>query len=141
MAGLDDEEQPARPRWLLWLMAVVLLAVVLGMLNIGRLILRPDPVDAAVAAHPELAAGKALVEASDCMRCHAVTRQAVGPSFQEIAARHAGRADAVEFLAGKIRNGSVGDWGRIVMPRHPQIAEDDARRMAEWVLATQPVAR
>ncbi|GAB2462667.1 hypothetical protein GCM10027082_12800 [Comamonas humi] len=140
MVDMDDEA-PARPRWLGWLIAIVLLAVVLGLLNIGRLILRPDPVDAAVAARPELAAAKALVEASDCMRCHAAARQAVGPSFQEIAARHANRADAVEFLAGKIRNGSVGDWGRVVMPRHPQIGEDDARRMAEWVLAAPPAAR
>lgn len=133
-----DDEAPARPRWLGWLIVLVLLVVVLGLLNIGRLILRQDPLDAAAASRPELATGKALVEASDCMRCHAATRQAVGPSFQEIAARHADRGDAVEFLAGKIRNGSVGDWGRIIMPRHPQIADNDARRMAEWVLAHRP---
>jgi len=137
MVDLDDDA-PARPRWLAWLIAIVLLAVVLGLLNIGRLILRTDPVDAAIAARPGLAAAQARVEASDCMRCHAAVRQAVGPSFQDIAARHANRADAVAFLAGKIRNGSVGDWGRVIMPRHPQIADDDARRMAEWVLAHRP---
>ena len=75
------------------------------------------------------------------LRCHGMDRHYVGPSFQQIAARYRDRADAVDYLAGKIRNGSVGDWGRIVMPRHPQIAEGDARRMAEWVLAAAPAAR
>ena len=70
--------------------------------------------------------GRALVEASDCLRCHGLERHAVGPGFRQIAARYAGRSDAGEYLAGRIREGSVGVWGRTLMPRHPQITEAQA---------------
>ena len=62
-------------------------------------------------------------------------RHYVGPSFQQIAARYRDRADAVDYLAGKIRNGSVGAWGRTVMPRHPQVTEAQAREMAQWLVS------
>lgn len=83
-------------------------------------------------------AALALVRASDCLRCHLPARKAVGPGWQAIAERHAGNPQAVELLARKIREGSVGDWGRVIMPRHPQVSEADARVMAQWVLAQRP---
>ena len=57
---------------------------------------------------------------------------------REIAARYAGRRDAAEYLAGRIREGSVGVWGRTLMPRHPQITEAQALQMAQWLLALPP---
>lgn len=62
-------------------------------------------------------------------------RYYVGPSFQEIAVRYRDRADAVDYLARKIRNGSVGEWGRTVMPRHPQVTEAQTREMAQWLVS------
>ncbi len=57
--------------------------------------------------------------ASNCMRCQ-------------------GRPDAVDYLAGKIRNGGSGEWGRTLMPRHPQLSEEQARQMAQWVMPLPP---
>ena len=51
----------------------------------------------------------------------------------------AGRADAPDYLARKIREGSVGVWGRTLMPRHPQITQEQAVQMAQWLLAMAPV--
>ena len=113
--------------------------MVLGLLNVGWRILSPGPtvaaMQAAQQARPELAEGLAQIEGSDCMRCHGLERHYVGPSFQQVAERYRGRADAEDYLARKIREGSVGEWGRTVMPRHPQVTEAQARHMAQWLLA------
>lgn len=142
---IDDEENyPPRPRWMGWAIAVVMAASALGVANIGWRILKVSPAERAadpqVARHPELAEGKKLVEGSDCMRCHGWERRYVGPSFVAIAERYRGRADAAEYLAGKIRGGGAGEWGNAIMPRHPQINEDQSLQMARWLLATRPAA-
>ena len=95
--------------------------------------------DAAAAPQTTSLAGQALVEASDCLRCHGMDRRYVGPSFRQIAARYQDRSDAAAYLARKIREGSVGEWGRTVMPRHPQVTEVQAHAMALWVLSL-PIA-
>ena len=145
----DDETPPPRPRWLGWALLVFMALVVLGMLNLGWRMLQPGPgaasaaerasgaggPDGSAALPPSAPAGLRLVEASDCLRCHGMERYYVGPSFQQIAARYRDRADAVGYLAGKIRNGSVGEWGRTLMPRHPQVTEAQAREMAQWLVS------
>ena len=94
--------------------------------------------EAAAAPQATSLAGQALVEASDCLRCHGMDRRYVGPSFRQIAARYQDRPDAAAYLARKIREGSVGEWGRTVMPRHPQVTEVQAQAMALWVLGLPP---
>ena len=69
------------------------------------------------------------------MSCHGLVHKQVGPGFAQIAERYRGDADAPGRLAGKIRNGSVGTWGRVIMPRHPHISESDAQALARWVLS------
>ncbi|RZL59343.1 MAG: cytochrome C, partial [Variovorax sp.] len=44
-------------------------------------------------------------------------------------------ASASVRLAIKIRAGSVGAWGRVIMPQQTQVTEAEARLLAEWVLA------
>ena len=160
----DDDTPPPRPRWLGWALIAFGLLVALGMLNLGvRMVLsaKPppqtetpqppasaNPADptapaagasgAAVAPKTTSLAGQALVEASDCLRCHGMDRRYVGPSFRQIAARYQDRPDAAAYLARKIREGSVGEWGRVVMPRHPQINDVQAQGMALWVLGLPP---
>ena len=38
-------------------------------------------------------------------------------------------------LADKLRDGSVGAWGRVIMPRQPHMSLDESRRLAQWVLS------
>ncbi|KLO61205.1 cytochrome C [Delftia tsuruhatensis] len=142
--GADDEgdDAPQRPRWLGWALVVFMLLVALGVFNIGWRIMRGPavgattaPAAAAVTADAQLAAGKALVEGNDCLRCHGLVRHYVGPSFQQIAGRYRGREDAADHLARKIREGGAGEWGRAIMPRHPHIDTAQSLQMAAWLLS------
>ncbi|MCX7507858.1 MULTISPECIES: c-type cytochrome [Delftia] len=142
--GADDEgdDAPQRPRWLGWALVVFMLLVALGVFNIGWRIMRGPavgattaPAAAAVTADAQLAAGKALVEGNDCLRCHGLVRHYVGPSFQQIAGRYRGREDAADYLARKIREGGAGEWGRAIMPRHPHIDTAQSLQMAAWLLS------
>jgi S-disulfanyl-L-cysteine oxidoreductase SoxD len=84
---------------------------------------------AAVAAGPDL---NGLLAKNACTACHAVERKLVGPSFQEIAKKHAGRTDAVAYLGQKIKAGGVGVWGQIPMPAQ-NISAQDAQTLATWL--------
>ncbi len=87
---------------------------------------------AAAASAPRPAAALALVNKFSCTGCHGMTNKIVGPAFQEIGRKYAGRADAAAYLAGKIRMGSNGVWGPIPMP--PQTLSDaDAQAIAQWL--------
>lgn len=79
-----------------------------------------------------------LAQKSDCMSCHGLVHQQVGPGFAQIAARYRGDADAPTRLAGKIRNGAVGAWGRVMMPSHPQLTDAETLALARWVLSQPP---
>ena len=140
---IDDEDNyPPRPRWIGWLIGLVMLASALGVANIGWRIFKVSPAEKAsdhvVSIKPELAAARKRVEGADCLRCHGWERTYVGPSFVNIAVEYHARSDAQQYLAGKIRGGSVGVWGNVIMPRHPQISEEDALQMARWVLSAEP---
>jgi cytochrome c len=90
------------------------------------------PATVAAGAPPAPAAGAtALVQKNSCFACHAPDSKLVGPSWQDIAKRHAGKAD---YLAGKIQAGGSGSWGQIPMPPQ-QIAETEARAIANWLAA------
>lgn len=97
------------------------------------------PVVATVAAAPAAAGGGgdaaaawSLAQKNSCVACHGLENKLVGPSFREIAKKHGARADAVAYLAGKIRAGGAGVWGAIPMP--PQnLGEADAKIMATWL--------
>ena len=79
--------------------------------------------------HPPASAVAALLQKNNCTACHAAGQRIVGPSWSEVAGRHAGKAD---YLAGKIRSGGSGVWGSIPMP--PQsLDETSARQIADWL--------
>jgi cytochrome c len=89
-----------------------------------------------VAAAP--AAGgdaKALLAANACLACHGINNKIVGPGFNEILAKHKGRADMEAYLMGKIKNGGVGVFGQMPMPAQPQLKDADARTIAQWIAA------
>jgi cytochrome c len=73
-----------------------------------------------------------LLKRNACNACHAAAQKIVGPAFQEIARKHADRADLVDYLAGRIRNGGQGVWGAIAMPAQP-LPEGEARSIAGWI--------
>jgi len=88
---------------------------------------------AGVAAGAPAAAGSAmpgeLLARNSCTACHAPDRKTIGPSWAEIAARHAGQG---AYLAGKIKSGGAGVWGSMPMPPQ-EISAEDAQRIAAWL--------
>ena len=79
-------------------------------------------------------ASEDLFKKSNCMACHALEQKRLGPSMKQVAAKYDGDGSAVDRLVKKIRKGGVGVWGQMPMPPQPQVAEADARTLAEYIL-------
>ncbi|KIG02651.1 c-type cytochrome [Caballeronia concitans] len=80
----------------------------------------------------------AIARSNACMGCHAVDRKLVGPSFQQVAAKYKGDAQAPAKLAKKVKDGGAGVWGSIPMPSHPAMNDGDIKTVVAWVLAGAP---
>ena len=81
-------------------------------------------------------ANEQLAKQKGCMACHDLKAKKVGPSYADVAKKYAGRADAVDYLAGKIKKGGVGVWGSVPMP--PQnVSDAEAKQLAQWVLSVK----
>jgi cytochrome c len=92
----------------------------------------PAPVKVAAGPASSAAANvDPLLQKNNCLACHAAERKLVGPSWKDIAQKHAGK---VEYLTGKIRNGGSGVWGAIPMPAQ-NLSEADAKQIAAWLAA------
>ncbi|MBA4262389.1 MAG: cytochrome C [Comamonadaceae bacterium] len=93
---------------------------------------------AVVALAPAASAGanvNNLLAANACTACHGVKNKIVGPSFVEIAAKHKGKANLEEYLAGRIKGGGSGVFGAVPMPPQPQLSDADAKTLAAWIAA------
>ena len=104
-------------------------AALASVLLVGAL----NPVAVALAA--DALAAPDLARKHGCMSCHGMVRKQVGPGFAQVAERYRNDTEAPARLAAKIRNGSVGAWGRVIMPRQLQVSEADALVLAKWVLS------
>ena len=76
-----------------------------------------------------------LAKKNNCLACHAVDKKIVGPSYQDVAKKYAGQADAEATLDKSIKAGGSGKWGPIPMPAQPQLSDADAKVLAAWILA------
>jgi len=84
------------------------------------------------------AAAKALASKSACLACHAVDKKLVGPAFKDVAAKHAGQADALEKVSARIKSGGSGMYGPVPMPAQAQLKDDELKLLAGWILAGAP---
>jgi cytochrome c len=95
------------------------------------------PAPVVVAAAPATSGNdpKALLNANSCTACHGMKSKVVGPGFNEIAAKHKGRADIEAYLIEKIKNGGSGVYGAVPMPAQPQLKDAEAKAIAQWIAA------
>jgi cytochrome c len=84
---------------------------------------------AAAPAAANNAAVQALLQKNNCTACHAADQRLVGPSWADVAKRHAGKPDD---LAARIRSGGSGAWGTIPMPAQT-LEESALRQIAGWL--------
>jgi cytochrome c len=78
-------------------------------------------------------ANMALAQKNACMACHALDKKLVGPSYQDVAKKYAGK-DGTE-LAKSIKAGGSGKWGPVPMPAQAALSDADALTLAKWILA------
>ena len=78
-----------------------------------------------------------LTKKYNCVACHAEAAKKVGPSYKDVAAKYAGKADAVDYLTKKIKTGGAGVWGPIPMPAHPQVSDADSKAMATYIMSVK----
>ncbi|MFA6972769.1 MAG: c-type cytochrome [Gallionella sp.] len=88
-----------------------------------------------------LFAGSALAEdmpkegKAKCGACHSVDKKMVGPSFKDVAAKYAGKADAEKTLIANITKGGAFGWKLGTMPPKGLGAKDDEiQSMAKFIL-------
>jgi cytochrome c len=76
-----------------------------------------------------------LAEKHNCRFCHEKGSDSLGPSLKEIALEYSANPEAEEILLKRISNGSIGNWGDVMMP--PQISatnHDEIRALVRFIL-------
>ncbi|SCC93204.1 Cytochrome c-551 [Thiomonas sp. X19] len=77
----------------------------------------------------------ALAKAKNCLACHAVDKKLVGPSYQDVAAKYAGKPGAEATLVNAVLHGVSGVWGPVPMPANPQVTPAEAKELVTWILS------
>lgn len=76
-----------------------------------------------------------LATEKNCMVCHSVTVDSIGPSFKRIADYYRGKQLSPLAIEFKIINGSVGTFGQLPMPANSQVSLTDAFFLRSWILS------
>ena len=79
--------------------------------------------------------GSHLIASNDCLTCHKVDEQSVGPSYKAIATKYELNEGNIENLAHKIIKGGKGLWGDAEMTPHPNLPHPQANEMARYILS------
>ena len=79
-------------------------------------------------------AGIELAQKKNCLTCHTLDQKLVGPAYRDVAAKYAGREDALSLLSAKVQKGGTGVWGSAVMPPNP-VTPEEARELVAWILS------
>ena len=87
-----------------------------------------------LSSNPDYVKGLELIGKSDCLTCHKVSDNLIGPSYKQVAEKYENTEENVAMLAGKIIKGGQGVWGQVPMTAHPTISEDDAKAMVKYIM-------
>ncbi len=87
-----------------------------------------------ITANPDYGKGLALIASNDCLTCHKVDEKVIGPAYQDVANKYAGKDTALTYLAHKIIHGGGGVWGTVAMTPHDSLPEADAEQMVKYIL-------
>jgi len=87
-------------------------------------------------SYAQNSSGPNLVQQYGCLNCHNTDQKLVGPAYKAVSEKYqADTMSAINTLAQKIKTGGAGNWGRIPMPPHPNISDEDAKTMVTWILS------
>jgi cytochrome c len=71
----------------------------------------------------------------DCLACHKVVGNSVGPAMVQVALKYKSDPKAPAYLAKKIVNGGSGVWGDREMAAHPQLTQPQVSAMVKYILS------
>ena len=83
---------------------------------------------------PTAQASEELAKKYNCLACHQTDKKLVGPSYQDVAAKYKGQADAADKPVAKVKAGGVGVWGQVPMPPNPTVPDADLKALVTWIL-------
>jgi cytochrome c len=78
--------------------------------------------------------GLTNMQTSNCFNCHDFNAKVIGPSFNEISKHYTNTKSNFELLIKHIKEGSVGVWGKVKMPSHPELSQQQIKQMVNWIL-------
>lgn len=87
-----------------------------------------------ISSNPDYQKGLELIGKSDCLTCHKAVDKNIGPAYKDVALKYENTDANITMLADKIIKGGSGVWGGVPMTPHPQVSEDDAKRMVKYIL-------
>lgn len=92
-------------------------------------------ISALLIAIPTASADEGLLKKSGCSSCHAVDKKGMGPALKDIAAKYHNDENAHSYLAGKIKSGSKGVWGKMIMPAQSRISDENIDKLVDYILS------
>ncbi|WP_231480558.1 nitroreductase family protein [Thiomonas sp. FB-Cd] len=60
-----------------------------------------------------------LARRKNCLTCHTADHKVVGPAYEAVAEKYAGKPGAEQMLVNAVLHGHVGTWGQVPMPAEP----------------------
>lgn len=79
--------------------------------------------------------GKVLTQTMDCKSCHSESEASIGPNYMDVAKKYKDDKNAIAYLQKKIKEGGSGIWGEVMMAAHPNIASDETRQIATYIMS------
>lgn len=76
-----------------------------------------------------------LLAENNCMTCHQMESESVGPAYKQVAERYADRDDKRAYLESALLKGSSGVWGEHQMPAHDYLDENVRGTMIDYILS------
>lgn len=70
-----------------------------------------------------------------CLNCHNVDKKVIGPAYQDVAAKYAHDANAMQRVREQITRGGSGKWGTVPMPAYTIMTDAQVDSLANWVLS------
>lgn len=80
--------------------------------------------------------GEMLAKNNNCLTCHAIEKNVLGPSFKDVATKYKNDKGAQAALEKKVRSGGSGSWGKMPMPATAMsVSDGDIKAIVQWVLS------
>jgi cytochrome c len=78
--------------------------------------------------------GLTMIRTNNCFNCHNFDGKGIGPSFYDISKRYPLTAANISQVGRRVREGSSGVWGKVSMPTHPELKQEEAEVIVRWIL-------